>query len=184
MLLCVVASAASAARGIQHGDADVLVLDESLKVKWLWVPAGAASSRRSGRNPIWNQTPSVHENSTRETSADDPYDTHGELRPKRAFEARVKNVGTKAIAGVGWRYEYAYAERGSAELTWRAESFATTVKLKPGATARLRGEIEGLGELRSIVARGGGKAEIEPPANERVTITVVIYADGTRWQSE
>jgi hypothetical protein len=62
--------------------------------------------------------------------------------------------------------------------------FGSMVTLRPGATARPRGEIAGVGEEGTLRQRPGKPTEIEPPTRERVVVTVVIYADGTRWQSE
>ncbi len=121
----------------------------------------------------------MHEDSSRETSAGD---YHGTLEPRREFEATVRNTGAKDIVGIGWRYEYRFTPSG-AEPAWLTATFETKVRLQPGRRTKLRDVLEGYGE-GDVAREVMGKHRDIRPTHERVVITVVKYADGTRWQNE
>jgi hypothetical protein len=178
-VVAVVLLIAPGALGDDRDTPSIVVLSQKQRLRWVWIPPGSpeSSDRHSTRQR--NATPSIHEDATKETTV---VERQGSLKALRTYEAEVRNIGTRDVEGVGWRYEYGYTDADTPRDRY-AESFATKVKIRPGGRTRLRGEVAGVG-ARGTVTRERNEIKLVKPAWERVIITVILYADGTRWEGE
>jgi hypothetical protein len=94
-----------------------------------------------------------------------------------AYEAKIRNTGTKTLKTVVWHYSFWDADKKEEVGRTRCTS---KVNLRPGKTADLIG-MSRTAPIRVVDVSKSGK-ELKGIYAEHVVITRLEYSDGTFWQ--